>query len=112
MRSEVHNVVDRLTLPTWANDEHVFAVVETPRGSREGRPGSAKTWSLRSALPSILCSTSEAQLKDIQDLPSRAREEMEGFFRAPNALENEALKFLAWRGPAQAGKTIRCSATK
>lgn len=32
----MRNVVDLLTLSTWANDEHAFAGVETPRESREG----------------------------------------------------------------------------
>jgi inorganic pyrophosphatase len=49
----------------------------------------------------------ETDLKDVRDLPSRAREELEEFFRATNALENKALKFLGWRGPKHAIKTIR-----
>jgi inorganic pyrophosphatase len=49
----------------------------------------------------------ETDLKDVRDLPSRAREELEEFFRATNALENKPLKFLGWRGPKHAIKTIR-----
>ncbi|WP_249132725.1 MULTISPECIES: inorganic diphosphatase [unclassified Bradyrhizobium] len=49
----------------------------------------------------------EADLKDVRDLPSRAREELEQFFRATNVLEEKQLKFLGWRGPKHAGKTIR-----
>ena len=41
----------------------------------------------------------ETDLKDIRNLPSRARKELEEFFRATNALENKDLKFLGWRGP-------------
>ena len=49
----------------------------------------------------------ETDLKDIRHLPSRAREELEHFFRATNALENKELEFLGWRGPKQAAKTIK-----
>ena len=37
----------------------------------------------------------ETDLKDIRRLPSRAREELEQFFRATNALEKKELTFLA-----------------
>ena len=53
----------------------------------------------------------ETDLKDIRDLPSRAREEFEEFFRATNALENKDLKFLGWRGPKHAAKTIKGAST-
>jgi len=49
----------------------------------------------------------ETDLKDIRHLPSRAREELERFFRATNALEDKELKFLGWRGPKQAAKTVK-----
>jgi inorganic pyrophosphatase len=49
----------------------------------------------------------ETDLKDIRNLPSRARKELEEFFRATNALENKDLKFLGWRGPKHAAKTIK-----
>jgi len=49
----------------------------------------------------------ETDLKDIRNLPSRARKELEEFFRATNALENKDLKFLGWRGPSRAAKTIK-----
>jgi hypothetical protein len=48
----------------------------------------------------------ETDLKDIRNLPSRALKELE-FFRATNALENKDLKFLGWRGPNHAAKTIK-----
>jgi inorganic pyrophosphatase len=27
------NVTNLLTIPTWADEQHIYAVVETPRGS-------------------------------------------------------------------------------
>jgi len=39
--------------------------------------------------------------------PPRAIEELEKFFEATNALEKKTLKFLGWRGPAKAIKTIK-----
>lgn len=49
----------------------------------------------------------ETDLLDIRRLPSRAREELEEFFRATNALEDKELEFLGWRGPNHAIKTIK-----
>ncbi len=49
----------------------------------------------------------ETNLKDIRHLPSRAREELEQFFRATNALEDKEIDFLGWRGPTHAAKTIK-----
>jgi len=49
----------------------------------------------------------ETDLTDIRTLPGRAREELEEFFRATNALEDKKLQFLGWRGPARAIKTIK-----
>src|SRR5204863_1074027 len=55
-------------LPTWADGDHVYAVVETPRGSPD--------------------------LQDIRRLPARAIEELERFFEATNALKSKKLQFL------------------
>lgn len=168
------SMTDLLTLPTRADDEHVFAVVETPRGSTckldldpklgvftlakplmaglsypydwgfipstkapDGDPvdvliiHDAKTYPgvvLRCKPVGVLeveqksegkkerndrvfgvpdRSPLETDLKDIRDLPSRARDELEEFFRATNALEDKELKFLRWRGPNHAAKTIK-----
>ncbi|WP_375162576.1 MULTISPECIES: inorganic diphosphatase [unclassified Bradyrhizobium] len=49
----------------------------------------------------------ETDLKDIRDLPTHARDDLEQFFRATNALENKELKFLGWHGPSRAAKTIK-----
>jgi inorganic pyrophosphatase len=49
----------------------------------------------------------EGDLQDIQRLPARAIKELEEFFLATNALEAKSLKFLGWRGPAKAIKTIK-----
>jgi inorganic pyrophosphatase len=49
----------------------------------------------------------EGDLQDVRHLPQRAVEELEKFFEATNALEDKKLKFLRWRGPARATKTIK-----
>jgi inorganic pyrophosphatase len=49
----------------------------------------------------------EGDLQDIRRLPSRATKELEKFFEATNALEAKTLRFLGWRGPAKAIKTIK-----
>jgi inorganic pyrophosphatase len=49
----------------------------------------------------------EGDLQDIRRLPARAIKELEEFFLATNALEAKTLKFLGWRGPAKAIKTIK-----
>jgi inorganic pyrophosphatase len=163
-----------LKLPTWAGDQHVFAVVETPRGStckldfdpklrvftlakplmagltypydwgfipstkaEDGDPldvlviHDAKTYPgviMRCRPVGILeveqkskgkkerndrifavpdRSPLETDLEDIRNLPSRAHEELEQFFRATDALEEKELEFLHWRGPEHAIKAIR-----
>jgi len=49
----------------------------------------------------------ETDIKDVRNLPSRARDDLEQFFRATNALKNKELKFLGWHGPNRATKTIK-----
>ena len=49
----------------------------------------------------------EGDLQDIRRLPARAIEELEKFFEATDALESKKLRFLGWRGPARAMKTIK-----
>src|SRR5258708_10552017 len=48
----------------------------------------------------------ETELQDIRHLPSRAREELEQFFSATNALEDKHLEFLGCRGPSHPVKPI------
>ena len=164
-----------LKLPTWADEEHVFAIVETPRDStckldyepqlrvftlakplmaglaypydwgfipstkaEDGDPldvliiHDAKTYPgvvLRCRPVGILKveqkgskgkkerndrvfvvpdrSPLEIDVKDVRHLPDRARQELEQFFRATNALENKKLEFLGWQGPAEAVKKIK-----
>src|SRR5947209_13384948 len=52
-------------------------------------------------------SSLEADLRDVRDLPSHGRDELEQFFRATDALEDKELSFLGWHGPKRAIKTIR-----
>ena len=164
-----------LKLPTWADKQHIYAVVETPRGStckldfdpelraftlakplmagltypydwgfipstkaEDGDPldvlvihdaqtypgvvlrcrpvgileveqkkkGNAKERNDRVfAVPDR--SPLETDLEDVRRLPSRAHNELEQFFQATNALEEKEIKFLGWRGPAHAIKTIK-----
>jgi inorganic pyrophosphatase len=49
----------------------------------------------------------EGDLQDVRRLAKRAIEELEKFFEATDALENKKLKFLGWRGPSRAVKTIK-----
>jgi inorganic pyrophosphatase len=46
-------------------------------------------------------------LQDIQHLPTRAVEELEKFFEATNALEDKKIKFLGWKAPSEAIRTIK-----
>jgi inorganic pyrophosphatase len=164
-----------LKLPTWADKQHIYAVVETPRGStckldfdpelraftlakplmagltypydwgfipstkaEDGDPldvlvihdaqtypgvvlrcrpvgileveqkkkGKAKERNDRVfAVPDR--SPLETDMEDVRRLPSRARDELEQFFQATNALEEKEIEFLSWRGPAHAIKTIK-----
>jgi inorganic pyrophosphatase len=168
------DMTNLLKIATWADEEHIFAVVETPRGStckldfdpklrvftlakplmagltypydwgfipstkaEDGDPldiliiHDSRTYPgvvLRCRPVGILeleqksngkkerndrvfavpdRSPLETDLKDIRHLPPRAHEELEQFFRATNALESKELKFLGWRGPGHAVKTIK-----
>jgi inorganic pyrophosphatase len=49
----------------------------------------------------------EGDLLDIRHLPKRAIAELEKFFQATDALEPKELRFLGWRGPNRAVKTIK-----
>jgi inorganic pyrophosphatase len=46
----------------------------------------------------------EGDIDDIRQLPKRAKNELEQFFEATNALEDKELKFIGWGGPGQAKK--------
>ena len=49
----------------------------------------------------------ETDLQDVRRLPSRARDELEQFFRATDVLEDKKLQFLGWHGPGRAIKAIK-----
>jgi inorganic pyrophosphatase len=113
-----------LKLPTWADKQHIYAVVETPRGSTCKLDFDSELRAFTLAKPlmagltypydwGFIPSTKaedgaplETDLVDVRRLPSRARQELEQFFRATNALEEKEIEFLGWRGPAHAIKTI------
>ncbi len=160
-------------LPSWVDDDNIFAVVETPRGSsckldfdpehgvftlakplmagltypydwgfipstkaEDGDPldvlilHDAQTYPgvvLRCRPVGILeveqrskgkkerndrvlrCQTGHRskRISRISVISSHARDDLEQFFRATNALENKELKFLGWHGPNRAAKTIK-----
>ena len=161
-------------LPTWANKEHIHAVVETPRGSScklefdselkaftlakplmagltypydwgfipstkadDGDPLDVLVIHKSQTYPGVVLrckpigileimqtsdgkeerndrvfavpdrSPLEADVEDVRHLPNRAKDELEHFFRATNALEDKKLEFLGWRGPNHAVKMIK-----
>jgi inorganic pyrophosphatase len=49
----------------------------------------------------------EADLTDIRNLPKRAVNELEQFFKATDVLEDKSLRFLGWKGPSRAMETIK-----
>jgi inorganic pyrophosphatase len=51
-----------------------------------------------------------AWLRDVADISSRQREELESFFVAAVALEDKALRLIGWRGAADAIALVRASA--
>ena len=168
-----------LKLPVWADEKHVFTVIETPRGStckldfdpalgtftlakplmaglsypydwgfipstkaQDGDPLDVLIIHDAQTFPGVVLrcrpvgilrleqkskgkkerndrvfavpdrSPLETDLEDIRRLPSRAREELEQFFRATNALESKEIDVLGWRGPRNAIKTIQALAEK
>jgi inorganic pyrophosphatase len=169
-------VTNLAKLPTWADKSHIFAVVETPRGSRaklefdpklkaftlskpllagltypydwgfvpstradDGDPLDVLLIHDAATYPGLVLrcrpigilkvlqssngkkerndrvfavpdrSPFEGDLQDIRHLPARAIDELEKFFQATDALEDKKLKFLGWKGPAEARNAIKRS---
>jgi len=163
-----------LKLPTWADKSCVYAVVETPRGSRaklefdpkfhvftlskpllvglsypydwgfipstkadDGDPVDVLIIHDAATYPGLVLrckpvgileieqtkkgkkerndrifvvpdrSPFEADLTDIRNLPKRAVNELEQFFKATDVLEDKSLRFLGWKGPSRAMETIK-----
>jgi inorganic pyrophosphatase len=116
-------------LPTWADKSCVYAVVETPRGSRAKLDAATYPGLILRCQPIGILeilqtkkgkqerndrvfvvpegSPFEADLTHIRRLPERAMKELERFFEATNALENKKLEFLGWQGPSRAVAAIK-----
>ena len=55
-------------------------------------------------------SHSEQGLRDVRDLSTPIRQELEKFFIATDELEDKKLKIIGWKGPKIAMKAIKDSA--
>jgi inorganic pyrophosphatase len=53
------------------------------------------------------CAPFEAELTDIRHLSRRAREELEKFFEATDALEKKEIEFCGWKGAEYANRMIK-----
>jgi inorganic pyrophosphatase len=173
-RRRKDDMTNLLKLPTWADKQHIYAVIETPRGStckldfdpelraftlakplmaglaypydwgfipstkaEDGDPLDVLVIHDAQTYPGVVLrckpvgileleqkkkgkkerndrvfavpdrSPLESDLQDVRHLPSRARDELQQFFRATNALEDKEIEFLGWRGPAHTTKTIK-----
>jgi inorganic pyrophosphatase len=82
-----------LKLPTWADKQHIYAVIETPRGS---------TCKLDFDPALRVFTLAKPLMAGLTYVPTH-------FARvtATNALEDKEIEFLGWRGPAHAIKTIK-----
>ena len=76
-------------------------ILEVEQRSKNGKERNDRVFAVPERSPL------ETHLEDIRDLPSRAREELQQFFLATDALEDKKLEFLGWRGPIHAVKTIK-----
>jgi inorganic pyrophosphatase len=161
-------------LPTWADDTHVHAVVETPKGSgcklefdpklsaftlakplivgltypydwgfipstraEDGDPLDVMVMHDVATFPGVVLKCRPIGIlevrqtrngererndrvfavpegaggvmdfHDVQQLPSGAKEKLERFFEATDALDDKSIEFLGWRGPGEAIRTIK-----
>jgi len=78
-----------------------LGILEVEQRSKNGKERNDRVFAVPERSPL------ETHLEDIRDLPSRAREELQQFFLATDALEDKKLEFLGWRGPIHAVKTIK-----
>jgi inorganic pyrophosphatase len=56
-------------------------------------------------------SAARIEIRTVDDLTARAREELEGFFHAAVAFQRKNLKILSWAGPDEALALVRASTT-
>jgi inorganic pyrophosphatase len=78
-----------------------IGILEVEQTSKESRERNDRVFAVPGRSPF------ETDLKDVRHLPSRAREGLEQFFLATDALEDKKLEFLGWRGAAHAVKKIK-----
>jgi inorganic pyrophosphatase len=78
-----------------------IGVLEVLQTSKDGKERNDRVFAVPDRSPF------EGELQDVRRLPARAIDELEKFFEATDALEDKKLKFLGWRGPARAIKSIK-----
>ena len=76
-------------------------ILEVEQRSKDGKERNDRVFAVPDRSPL------ETDLEDIRNLPSRAREELQQFFIATDALEDKELEFLGWHGPHHAVKAIK-----
>ena len=109
------------TLSAFGPDNSVHVVVESPRGStvKLKYDPDLNAFTLSRPLIEGLRNPTVARddriapkytaLKEVRDVDSRVREELEAFFTGSVAFEGKALKLLEWEGASAAYDLVRAS---